>query len=160
MSGIRDHRTARPDSMTRPTSLPRPGSMTRPNSLPRPGSMTRPTGMSAARPGEVDRPTPVARAKPDARPLRIAYGMAALAASTALVTALITPAGAAAGSASDVAQTTVTLPAEPAQPVKHVIQYVQLKPGQTAPPNAKVKVVPQPKPRVVVVKTRQSGAKP
>jgi hypothetical protein len=88
--------------------------------------------------------------------------MAGLAATTALATALVSPppAGAATGSATDVAQTTVTLPAEPAQPVKHVIQYVQLKPGETAPPNAAVKVVPKPKPRVVVITTKQSGAKP
>lgn len=92
--------------------------------------------------------------------MRIAYGMSALAAATALVTALVfpPPAGAAAGSATAVAQTTDTLPAEPTQPVKHVIQYVQLKPGQTAPPNATVKVVPTPKPRVVTITTKQSGA--
>jgi len=138
MPGIRDHRTARPAAME---SQPAP---------------------TQAAPVHAARPAPVARAKPDARPLRIAYGMVALAATTALVTALATPppAGAAAGSATDVAQTTTILPAEPAQPVKHVIQYVQLKPGQTAPPNAIVKVVPTPKPRVVTITTRQSGAKP
>jgi len=137
MSGIRGHRTARPA----PESHPAP---------------------TEAAPVHAARPAPVARAKPDARPLRIAYGMGALAAATALVTALVSPppAGAAAGSATDVALTTVTLPAEPARPVKHVIQYVQLEPGQTAPPNATVKVVPTPKPRVVTITTKQSGAKP
>ena len=137
MSGIRDHRTARPV----PESRPAP---------------------TEAAPVHAARPAPVARVKPDPRPLRIAFGMAGLAATTALLTALASPppAGAAAGSATDIAQTTVTLPAEPAQPVKHVIQYVQLKPGQTAPPNATVKVVPTPKPRVVTITTKQSGAKP
>ena len=137
MPGIRDHRTARPAPVSRPAPV-------------------------AAAPIQAARPAPVARAKPDPRPLRIAYGMGAVAAATALVTALISPppAGAAAGSATDVAQTTITLPAEPAQPVKHVIQYVQLKPGETAPPNAAVKVVAKPKPRVVVITTKQSGAKP
>jgi len=138
MSGIRDHRTARPAAMARPDVT------------------------QAAGPVQAARPAPVARAKPDARPLRIAYGMGALAAATALVTALVSPppAGAAAGSPATVAMTTITLPTDPPQPVKHVIQYVQLAPGQTAPPNAAVKVVPTPKPRVVVVTTRQSGAKP
>lgn len=126
MSGIRDHRTARPAPVSRPAAAARP--------------------------------TPVARPKPDPRPLRIAYGMGALAAATALVTALVSPPPA--GAASGQAQTTITLPADPPQAVRHVTQYVQLAPGQTAPPNAAVKVVPTPKPRVVVVTTRQSGAKP
>ena len=135
MSGIRHHRTARPV----PESHPAP---------------------TQAAPVQAARPASVARARPDPRPMRIAYGMSALAAATALVTALVfpPPAGAAAGSATAVAQTTDTLPAEPTQPVKHVIQYVQLKPGQTAPPNATVKVVPTPKPRVVTITTKQSGA--
>ena len=48
--------------------------------------------------------------------------------------------------------------ADPAPSVRHVIQYVQLKPGQTAPPKAVVKQAPAPPPRVVVVTTtRQSG---
>ena len=111
------------------------------------------------RPGAVapvKRPATVPKARPDARPLRIAYGMGALAAATALVTALASPPP----SSVTAGTTTVTLPADPAPSVRHVIQYVQLKPGQTAPPNAAVKVVPTPKPRVVVVTTRQSGAKP
>ena len=108
------------------------------------------------KPAPATRPTPVPKARPDARPLRIAYGMAALAAATALVTALASPPP----SGSIGQTTTVTMPAEPAPSVRHVIQYIQLKPGQTAPPNAAVKVVPTPKPRVVVVTTRQSGAKP
>jgi hypothetical protein len=84
--------------------------------------------------------------------------MGALAATTALMTALVSPPPA--GATSVQTTTTTTLPAEPAQAVRHVIQYVQLAPGQTAPPNAAVKVVPTPKPRVVVVTTKQSGAKP
>jgi hypothetical protein len=84
--------------------------------------------------------------------------MAGLAATTALVTALASPH--AAGATTGAAQTTITVPADTAQPVQHVIQYVQLAPGQTAPPNAAVKVVPTPQPRVVTITTTQSGAKP
>ena len=112
----------------------------------------------AARPAPIAHPAPIARPRPDARPLRIAYGMAALAATTALVTALAAPPPAV--TATDATQASVTLPAEPAPSVRHVTKYIQLAPGQTAPPNAAVKVVATPKPRVVVVTTRQSGAKP
>ena len=103
------------------------------------------------------RPTPVPRAKPDARPLRIAYGMGAVAAATAIVTAMVSPPPGASGSAQ---VQTITLPADPAPSVVHVVQYVHLAPGQTAPPNTVVKQAPTPKPRVVVITTRQSGAKP
>lgn len=104
------------------------------------------------------RPTRVARPRPDSRPLRIAFGMGAVAAASALVTALASPP--AAGADPGQAQTTITLPADSPPAVRHVIQYVRLAPGQTAPPNAVVKQAPAPKPRVVVVTTRQSGAKP
>ncbi len=104
------------------------------------------------------RPAPVARPRPDARPLRIAFGMGAVAAASALVTALVAPSSA--SSAPAAVQTTVTLPADPPPAVRHVVQYVHLKPGQTAPPHTVVKQAPAPKPRVVVVTTRQSGGKP
>jgi hypothetical protein len=84
--------------------------------------------------------------------------MGAVAAASALVTALASPP--AAGAAPVEAQTTVILPAATPRPVRHVTQYIQLKPGQTAPPRAVVKQAPAPKPRVVIVTTRQSGAKP
>ena len=104
------------------------------------------------------RPAPVARPRPDARPLRIAYGMGAIAAASALVTALASsPPG---SSAPAQAQTTFVLPPDPTPVIRHVIQYVQLKPGETAPPRAVVKQAPAPKPRVVIVTTRQSGSKP
>jgi hypothetical protein len=107
---------------------------------------------------ERGRPAPVPKARPDARPLRIAFGMGALAAASALVTALASPPYGGASAADT--QTTITQPADPLPSVRHVIQYVHLKPGQTAPPNTVVKQAPAPKPRVVVVTTRQSGAKP
>jgi hypothetical protein len=45
-------------------------------------------------------------------------------------------------------------------PVKHVIRYVQLKPGQTAPPQAAVVAAPKPSPRIVVVTTTRQSGKP
>ncbi len=103
------------------------------------------------------RPVPAAKPRPDPRPLRIAFGMGALATASALATALTAPAG---GSAVPLAQTTVSVPVAPVPSVRHVIQYIKLKPGQTAPPQAVVKQAPAPPPRVVVVTTHQSGAKP
>jgi hypothetical protein len=44
--------------------------------------------------------------------------------------------------------------------VKHVTRYVQLKPGQTAPPQAAVVAAPKPSPRVVVVTTTRQSGKP
>ena len=123
----------------------------------------RPAGAAAARPGsgsrpQIDgRPRPEPRARPDARPLRIAYGMGGIAAASAIATAMLGSGGG--GSAQGTSQV-VTLPADTSPPVRHVVQYVQLKPGQTAPPQSVVQQAPAPKPRVVVVTTRQSGAKP
>ena len=114
-----------------------------------------------ARPAPGGRPAPrpalAAKPRPDPRPLRMAYGMGALAFASALTTALVTPGSA--STAAPLAQV-VAVPAPTTPLVRHVTQYVKLKPGQTAPPRAVVKQAPAPKPRVVVVTTRQSGAKP
>jgi hypothetical protein len=92
-----------------------------------------------------------------------------MATATALITAFLSPAaGATAGAATAVAPTNATqgavaittdptVAAGPTPVVKHVTRYVQLQPGQTAPPAAVVQQAPAPKPRVVVVTTRQSG---
>lgn len=85
--------------------------------------------------------------------MRALIGFTGLAALSAMATALVRP-PAAAGPTS----TTVTAVAPvAAAPIRHVTRYVQLLPGQTAPPNAAVQVVPQPTPRVVIVTTHQSG---
>ena len=103
-----------------------------------------PSGQDAVR-------RPVAR--PDARPMRAMLGLTGIAAAAAIATAIIRPPAGDAGTAVVVPQV-----ADPsAAPVRHVTKYVQLKPGQTAPPNAAVKVVPKPTPRVVIVTTHQSG---
>ena len=95
--------------------------------------------------------------RPDARPMRLVFaagGIAALSAAAAgLVrfgtsdaasapTAATTPDSAGAGSYATV-------------PVRHVIHYVHLQPGQTAPPGARVITAKAPAPRVVV--THVSG---
>jgi hypothetical protein len=83
--------------------------------------------------------------------------MGAVAAASALATVLVTPGSAT--TTTPISQV-VAAPAETTPLVRHVTEYVKLKPGQTAPPRAVVKQAPAPKPRVVVVTTRQSGAKP
>jgi hypothetical protein len=115
--------------------------------------------------------------RPDPGPIRIAVGLTGMATATALITAFLSPAAGTTAGASGgatpitVASTTDPIVAAAAEPsVRHVIRYVQLQPGQTAPPaavvqqapapapaTAVVKPAPTPKPRVVVVTTRQSG---
>lgn len=86
--------------------------------------------------------------------MRMLIGLAGVAAMSALATAVAVPP--AASETTTVAQAQV----EPSVPVTHVTRFVQLKPGQTAPPNAPVKAAPAATPRVVVVTTtRQSGKK-
>jgi hypothetical protein len=84
--------------------------------------------------------------------------MTGIAAASAIASALLSSSGANADVGT--VQTVVTLPADPTPVTRHVVRYVQLVPGQTAPPKAVVKQAPTPKPRVVVVTTRQSGAQP
>lgn len=96
--------------------------------------------------------------RPDPGPLRLAFGLTGMATATALLTAFLVPGtGADAGAGTT---TPVTVADGPAPSVLHVKRVVQLRPGQTAPPNAVVNQAPTPKPRIVVVTTRQSGAKP
>jgi hypothetical protein len=112
--------------------------------------------------------------RPDPRPMRLAYGAGAVAALSVMSIGLIQPAS------SDSRQSDVTSTADqttaqaPSVEVRHVINYIHLKPGQTAPPGAKVITPDAPAPKIVVshvaapvpapapppkvvVKTRQSG---
>jgi hypothetical protein len=96
------------------------------------------------------------RAKPDPNPLRLLLGLAGVASASALLTAML-PSVMPAQSV-DAAQQQNDAAVAPQPSVIHVQRVVQLAPGQTAPPNASVKVQPQPTPRVrVKVVTRQSG---
>ena len=111
---------------------------------------------AAPNPTAVVRPPSVKKPRPDPGPLRVALALTGMATASALITAFLAPsAGADAGAATTT--TTTTVADAPTPSVRHVVQYVQLKPGQTAPPAAIVKQAPAPKPRVVVVTTRQSG---
>lgn len=104
------------------------------------------------RPG---RPVQPAKARPDPAPMRLAFGLTGLAAASAIVTALVAPSGA--DAVGGTSPTTLTAAIDPAPVVRHVVRYVQLQPGQVAPPQAVVRQAPTPQPRVVVVTTRQSG---
>ena len=99
--------------------------------------------------------------RPDPGPIRIAMGLTGVATASALMTAFLAPAGGAAAVGTSQAfvpaATDATVAAVSTEVVRHVTRYVQLAPGQTAPPKAVVKQAPAPKPRVVVVTTRQSG---
>jgi hypothetical protein len=105
-------------------------------------------------------------ARPDPTRLRFALGLGGLAALSALVTGIVVPPSPAAP--SSVGQAAVTTPPGTlAQP--RPIQYVQLSPGESPPPGARVidakapkpitivTLVPAPAQRTVVVRTTQSG---
>lgn len=153
MSNLRSGGPARGDSnATAPTARPLP---------PRPS-----VARSVFDGGVVQPANPPVRAaaerkpRPDPGPLRIAIGLTGMATASALMTAFLGSAAGANAGTGAVAQTTVgttDTTAVAAPSVRHIIRYVQLAPGQTAPPKAVVKQAPVPKPRVVVVTTKQSG---
>lgn len=91
------------------------------------------------------------RERPSPGPMRFIVALAGLASASAVGTAIVAAPPAPGTAASQVAA------AVPAEAVVHVVRYVQLAPGQTAPPNAVVQQAAAPAPRVVTVTTRQSG---
>jgi hypothetical protein len=124
---------------------------------------TGPTGRPAP-------PTHAAKAKPDARPMRLALGAGGLAAFSAIVTAIVIPPGSMAGAAQSTSQSAGGPAASPATvQVQRQVLYIQLLPGQTAPPGATVidpaapkpitvvTTVPAPAQKPVIIKTTQSG---
>jgi hypothetical protein len=106
------------------------------------------------------------RNKPDARPMRIALGTGFLAVMSAILSAIVAPPQPIVGQPVAGAMPAATPDAQ----VQQVV-YVQLKPGQTAPPGARVIDAAAPTPmtvvtvlpgavqKPVVVKTTQSGKK-
>jgi hypothetical protein len=121
-------------------------------------------------------PNHAAKAKPDARPMRIALGAGGLAAMSALVTAIVMPPAPSVQipSADQQAGAQQAAPADPGTPstVQRPVQYIQLQPGQTAPPGATVIDPAAPKPvtvvttvpapaaqkqKPIIIKTTQSG---
>jgi hypothetical protein len=112
------------------------------------------------------------KARPDARPMRLALGAGGIAAMSALATAIILPPRPVTQVAIDPQAQAVDPLANPASQVQRPIRYVQLAPGQTAPPGATVingsaptpgslvvtvTPAPQATQKRVVVKTSQSG---
>ncbi len=89
--------------------------------------------------------------------MRTLIGLTGLAAFSAIATAIVSPPS---GNAAATTTTTVQAQVAPAASVKHVTRYVQLKPGQTAPPKATVKAAPPVAPRIVVVTTTRQSGKP
>ena len=104
-----------------------------------------------------DRPTPLARtggARPDPTPMRFALGLTGLVAATAMATSIVRPPAASPATSPGTDPSALPVPdptAAPALVVTHVTRYVQLQPGETAPPGAKVVTKAAPSPRVVVV---------
>jgi hypothetical protein len=87
--------------------------------------------------------------------MRMLIGLTGVAALSALVTVIAAP-PAWSPTTTSVAQ----VQAAPQAPITHVTRYVQLKPGQTAPPSAHVQAAPAATPRVVVVTTTRQSGKP
>ena len=88
--------------------------------------------------------------------MRLMAGFVGLASLSAIASGLlpsVLPA------APAVAATTSSIDPAPAA-VKHVTRYVQLAPGQTAPPQAAIVAAPKPTPRIVVVTTTRQSGKP
>ncbi len=121
--------------------------------------LPRPLAKPAAKPGGP-------KAKPNATPMRTVLGAGGLAAFSAIATAIVLPpampAGGYSAPAADQSQAGTTAVPQP-------VRYVQLQPGQTAPPGAKVidaaapqpttvvNIVPAPVQKPVIIKTTQSG---
>ena len=92
------------------------------------------------------------RSKPDARPMRLALGAGGIAVMSALATAIVLPPRPAPVTAAGPQQQAVDPLATPASvQAQRQIQYVQLSPGQTAPPGATVIEANAPTPMTVVV---------
>jgi hypothetical protein len=92
--------------------------------------------------------------------MRVVYGASAVAAMGVIAVGLVQP-GSSPATTSDSNQAAVTQPTDGGQQqnqaqqpadvqVRHVIKYIHLKPGQTAPPGATVITPDAPAPRVVV----------
>lgn len=145
-SGGRPRAAASPTQSTVRPLPPRSGAATRPI----------PVGSAASEPATPGRTVVARKPRPDPGPLRIAIGLTGMATASALISAFLAPSIGASGGAGTSAND-ATVAAAPSQAVQHITRYVQLAPGQTAPPQAVVQQAPAPKPRVVIVTTKQSG---
>lgn len=109
--------------------------------------------MAMNQPVRASNHAPAPKAKPDARPMRMALGAGGIAAFSALAAAIVLPPQPAQVIVITPPQAQVTDPAPADTPMQVVrpIQYVQLLPGQTAPPGAKVIGASAPTPVTMVV---------
>lgn len=108
------------------------------------------------------------RARPDPMPMRLALGAAGLASLSALVAAIVLPPRPVVLPPADLGQAAISTSVAPST-VQQPVQYVQLQPGQTAPPGARVvdpaaaapitvvTTVPPAAQKPVIIKTTQSG---
>jgi len=103
--------------------------------------------MTAMQPVRASHPAP--RSRPDARPMRMALGAGGIAAFSALAAAIVLPPHYAPAATQQ--QATDQAPSPTPIQVVRPIQYVQLAPGQTAPPGATVIDASAPTPITVVV---------
>jgi len=100
---------------------------------------------------------PERRPRPDPNPVRIAFAMAGVATTSALLTGFLIQ------TAGPTSAASTTLVADPSRndatggEVQRVIRYVQLAPGQTAPPNSVVRLAPGSSKARPTIRTRQSG---
>jgi hypothetical protein len=123
-----------------------------------------PSGAATVAPGSAHGP----RSGPDARPMRVALGAGFLAVLSAIVSGIVAPPQPTVGQGYDPGL--AGAPATPSTAERQIV-YVQLKPGETAPPGATVidaaaptpvtvvTVVAAPAQKPVLVKTTQSGKK-
>jgi len=122
---------------------------------------------------ETPRPTPISaaahapKARPDPRPMRFALSVGGIAAFSALTTAIVLPPRPAVN--ADYQQGQAVDPGAGSGQVQRPVRYVQLSPGQTAPPGATVidagaptpvtvvVTITRPPQKAIVIKTTQSG---
>jgi hypothetical protein len=147
----------RPASAAAGTGSPDHGPVSERPLPPRPAAAARPDAATVAR---APRPAAVRPGRPDPRPMRVVYGASAVAVAGVITAGLFQPVTtpAAADSTTDplAAQSGIAsgvadqVAPAPDVVVTHVIKYIHLKPGQTAPPGATVITPDAPAPRVVV----------
>ncbi len=92
--------------------------------------------------------------------MRFVYGAGAVAAMSVMAVGLVQPDFAATADqtgGSDPTADPTAVPQAPGTTVQHVTRYIQLKPGETAPPGARVIAANAPTPRVVVTHNTPSG---
>ena len=116
--------------------------------------------MNAPQPARTRVRSHAPKARPDARPMRLALGAGGLAAMSALAATIVMPprpAAQVANSAQQRAASADPLAGPTSAQVQRPIQYVQLLPGQTAPPGAAVINGSAPTPITMIVTSPGAG---